>query len=124
MFDIFNKTDSGIRINWDDLSMIYPDGTSSRVIHKGIKLIDRNNPQASTIIPPNASITDILIPSEKISDTSYLGWGYAPLFDGDSLRWDGEKFGIYFPLEIKGNKQEYIFKFKISVSKPSRGKKK
>jgi len=122
-FDIRNKTDSGIKINWDDLSIIYPGGTSSRVIHSGIRLMDRNNPQAPTIIPPNARVSDVLIPSENIYYVSgqYGGWREHSLFGGDGLSWDGKEFSIYFPLEIKGNKQEYTFKFKINVSQPPPG---
>jgi hypothetical protein len=121
-FDIQNKTDSGIKINWDELSMIYPTGTSSRVIHSGIRLMDRNAPQAPTIIPPNAKVSDILIPSENIYYLSgqYGGWNYHPLFGGDnSLAWNDKEFSIYFPLEIKGSKKEYNFKFKINVSQPT-----
>jgi len=119
-FDIQNKTDSGIKINWDDLSVIYPSGTSSRVIHSGIKLADRNNPQAPTVIPPNAKVSDILIPSENIYYSElYNEWKYRPLFGGeDRLVWNDKDFSIYFPLEIKGDNKEYSFKFKINVSLP------
>ena len=100
--------------------MIYPSGTSSRVIHSGIKLADRNNPQAPTVIPPNAKVSDILIPSENIYYSElYNEWKYRPLFGGeDRLVWNDKDFSIYFPLEIKGDNKEYSFKFKINVSLP------
>jgi hypothetical protein len=123
-FDIQNKTYSGIKINWDDLSMIYSSGKASRVIHSGVRLIDRNNPQASTMIPPNAKVSDILIPSENITYTlgKYGGWDYRSLFKEDnSQTLDNKKFSIYFPLEIKGEKKEYIFKFKMIASLSGKG---
>jgi len=107
-FEVQNKTDSGIKINWDELSMIYPDGKSFRVIHSGTRLVDKNSPQAPTTIPPNAKISDILTPSENISYVSEggilpSGWYYSTLFGGDNkLVWDGKEFSIYFPMEIKG----------------------
>ncbi|TRZ90984.1 hypothetical protein D4R89_03580 [bacterium] len=117
-FDIQNKTNGGIKINWDDLSFIYPGGRSTRVIHSGIRLMDRNIPQATTIIPPNARVSDILIPSENINNNSG-GWYTEPLFGGDNrLIWNDKEFSIYFPLEISGNKKEYIFKFKVNISLP------
>jgi len=125
-FDIQNKTDRGIKINWDDISIIYPDGTTSRVIHSGVKLIDKSNPQALTIVPPNARVNDILAPTDKITSTS-AGWQTAPLFGGnDRLFWNDKEFGVFFPLEIKGEKKEYTFKFKINVLKstPTPAKKK
>lgn len=113
-FGIQNRTDSGIKINWDDLSMIDPSGTSSRVIRTRIKPEDKNSPQAPTVIPPNAGFQDILIPSENVYDNLELN--YRPLFGGDdSLKWNNKDFRLYFPLEIKGSKKEYTFKFKIHV---------
>jgi hypothetical protein len=77
-FKIQNKTDSGIKINWDDLSMIHPDGTARRVNHGRSKLIDSNMPQPSTVIPPNAKVADILVPMENID-----AYGISPLFGGE-----------------------------------------
>jgi len=118
-FEIQNKTDRGIKINWDDISIIYPDGKASRVIHGGVKLIEKASIQAPTIVPPNARVSDILVPTENISSTTY-GWNTAPLFGGENrLIWNDKEFSIFFPLEIKGEKKEYTFKFKINVSLPA-----
>jgi hypothetical protein len=111
-FDIQNKTDTGIKINWDELSMIFPGGKSSRVIHSGVKLVDRNSPQAPTTSPPNAKVSDFLIPSGENG-----GWRHSRLFKGNNiLAWDNKEFIIYFPLEIKGAKKEYNFKRTFAVS--------
>lgn len=116
-FEIQNKTDSGIKINWDDLSIIYPSGTFSRVICLGKKPMDKNSPQAPTVVPPNAKVQDALIPSENIYRDNLDRNGVPPLFGGDDiLKWNNKDFRIYFPLEIKGSKKEYTFKFKIHVS--------
>ena len=126
-FDIQNKTNSGIKINWDELSFVSPEGTSSRVIHSGIKLIDRNAPQAPTVIPPNAKIHDILIPSENIfySDSKFDGgWKETRLFPQDANLLDNSSCSVYFPLEIRGEKKEYTFKFNITVPGLKGGQKK
>ena len=116
-FDLVNNTDKGIKINWDEVAYIDPTGQSMRVIHNGIKLIDRNAPQAPTFIPPMARINDIIIPSENISYVSgqYGGWKESDLFPGkDKSIYTGAEFGIYFPLEIKGEKKEYNLRFKVN----------
>jgi hypothetical protein len=114
-FEIANKTDKGIKVNWDEISFISPDGRSSRIIHSGIRLIDRNNPQAPTMVPPESHYSDIMIPSENIIYAG-SGWQTGKLFSGDSISFNEKDFGLYLPLEIKGEKQEYSFRFKISVS--------
>jgi len=118
-YEILNKTDSGIKINWDDLSFVSPAGRASRIIHSGVRLIDRNNSQAPTTIPPESRISDVAIPSENIQ---YIknGWQQGLLFEGDYVFYNGKEFSVYFPIEIKGQKKEYLFKFKIDVSKTIR----
>ncbi len=102
VFEIQNKTDSGVKINWDDLSFIRSDGNASRVIHSGIRLVNRNDPQAPTLIPPTAKVSDNLIPSENIvSSSSSPGWLYLPLFSNTI---EGNKFSLYIPLN---NKRDY-----------------
>jgi hypothetical protein len=127
LFEIQNMTDSGIKINWDDISFISPTNRASRVVHSGIRFIDKSNPQAPTVIPPKSKISDILIPSENVSFST--GWNEGSLFEGDTssyivgnpeppkpLIFNGREFGIYFPIEIKGVKKEYSFRFGISVA--------
>jgi hypothetical protein len=120
-FDITNKTENSIRINWDEASYVSPTGQSQRVIHSGIRLMDRNAPQAPTLIAPNAKISDIIIPSENIYYVSgqYGGWRENDLLPGDDKTiYKGLEFGILLPLEIKCSKKEYNFRFKVdNVSK-------
>jgi len=116
-FDMSNKTDRGIKINWDELSYISPTGRSMRVIHSGVRLIDRNAPQSPTIVPPTSRISDIIIPSEHIYYVSgkYGGWREQDLFyDVDKTKYEGKEFSVYMPLEIKGKRKEYTFTFRIN----------
>ena len=114
-FDMRNKTQTGIKINWDELSYISPAGKSLRIIHSGIRLIDRNVPQAVTVIPPNSSFSDIVIPSKHIYYSSFsTEWCQTNLFQGDKTLYVGKNFAIYMPLEIKGKRKEYTFRFVIN----------
>ena len=81
---ILNKTDNAIKINWDNMAYVSPTGKSMRVIHSGVRLIDRNAPQAPTVLAPKARISDIITPSEHIYFIrgQYGGWQYLDLFPG------------------------------------------
>lgn len=116
-FDMQNKTDKGMKINWDEISYISPTGMSMRIIHGGVRLIDRNAPQAPTIVPPNSRISDFIIPSENIYYVSgeYGGWRESDLFYNENKAiYEGKEFSVYMPLEIKSERKEYTFTFRIN----------
>jgi len=112
-FYLQNNTDSGIKINWDDISFVSSSGKATRVIHSGIKLFDRDRPQAPTTIPPMVRIEDLFIPSENIKYVE-SNWSEESLFPGEYAVYNGLEFSLYFPMEIKGAKKDYFFKFKIN----------
>lgn len=64
-FTIKNLTSDPMKINWDEASLIIY-GESKRVMHKGIKFIDRDAPQAPTVIPGNSSIDDLVLPTDNV----------------------------------------------------------
>lgn len=128
-FIIQNKTDTTIKINWDELSWIYPDGNSARVVHSGTKFAKTTDTQVPSVIPPSAKVSDFLIPADDIwysdsTDERFSGWNVKWLFKGKDINWDGKEFRVYFPLEIKGSKKEYLFKFKVNVTQAPKKKKK
>jgi len=122
-FDIQNKTDSEIKIDWDEIFYRSPAGRSLRVIHRETQYADKDSLQVPTVIPPNEKISDFIIPSELIFHLTYGGWTTAPLFDFNTYYRD-KTFGLYFPLVINGNKKEYSFEFKIGLSQIKPEKKK
>jgi hypothetical protein len=112
---IQNKLESTIKIIWDEVSFVSPAGSASRVVHSGVKIIDRNSSQPPTIIPPKANITDNIIPSDHIRYVNN-SWEEGKLFDGNPMFYNGKEFGLYFPVEMKGAKKEYSYRFKINVA--------
>ena len=126
-FNIKNKSNRAIKINWDEIVYISPSGAAHRVIHSGIRYIDRNKPQAPSVIPPNANFSDIIVPSDNIyylevprtgivdldlKFSKLEGWRVADLiYPGQDLK--GKTFKVYMPLEIDGEKKNYTFTFKI-----------
>lgn len=72
-----NKTDKGIKINWDEISFSLNGKAYARVLHNltGIRKI--NDVQPPTTIPPRSYIEDRLYPREKMYVASSGGAYYS-----------------------------------------------
>ena len=130
-FNLRNLTKEPMKINWDEGSIIIF-GRSQRIIHKGVKLIDRSSPQAPTVIPSNSSIDDLAAPADNIYyregyysqyTSSPGGWESHDLFTSNDLKKEdtkkfilslkGSKFQFFLPIEQNGQKLNYTFEFEI-----------
>jgi hypothetical protein len=124
-FDLKNLTSVSIKIIWDEASIVQF-GEAKRVMHSGIKYIDRNDPQAPTVIPPDARIEDLAMPTENVYFISgrYGGWEEHDLFatrdygkPGISemiLGYRGVNLILYLPIEMKGDVRNYKFELTIT----------
>jgi len=117
---VLNKTDAPAVISWDEVSYIDPTSTSHRVIHGNTRLIERDKPQVPQVIPPTAKITEALYPADYVLYSSVINeWTIQPLFDSgkgdDPMRHRGAGVGLYIPVEVRGSKKPYFFRFGIDV---------
>ncbi len=124
-FTMYNKTDHSIKIIWDEAAYVDVNGSSGRVMHAGVKYIDRNNPQPPTVVIKNANIDDIIVPTDNIYYESgqYGGWITKPMFPNRAnsqeelntltKQYIGKDVKVLLPLEIQGTINEYIFTFKV-----------
>lgn len=124
-FTITNKTDNSMKIVWDEVVFIDEKGQSNRVFHSGVKYIDRNSSQPPTVVVRGATVSDVIIPTDNAVYTSgqYGGWSVNPLFESRFMTQEemssvppnyfGKKVQIYFPLEIEGVINEFVFIFEI-----------
>ena len=124
-FSLQNKTDHSIKIIWDEAVYVNENGSSGRVMHAGVKYIDRNNSQPSTVVVKKANIDDIIVPTNNIYYTSgqYGGWSTNPLFPNRAMsqeelknltkKYIGKTVQILLPLQIEETVNEYIFTFKV-----------
>lgn len=135
-FSLKNKTDNVMKIIWDESSIVQF-GTSHKVMHSGVKYIDRNSSQPPSVIPPQASIDDILLPANNIyyregyySQYSSIagGWEKNDLFPMHDLNkpeiketivnLKGQSFSIYLPIQYLGKTLDYTFNFAITNVSP------
>lgn len=111
-FHIENRSSSPLRLEWDDMAFVDFEGSTHRVIHQGVRLIERNAPQPTTVIPPHASIDDLLYPADYVRwDSSISQWVNEPLWKTDPPV--GQQFQIFMPMQINGSKKEYSFVVKV-----------
>lgn len=141
-FTLRNKTDHSIKIVWDEAVFIEVDGQSGRVAHEGVKYTDRSASQPPSVIPGGTSLTDFVLPTNRVyyRQGSYSGYysnpgGWEELdlvllpesrqiaandylaavaaFASEAKNNKGKRFGLLLPLEIEGVVNEYTFWFEI-----------
>ena len=126
-FDITNKSGYTMKLNWDDMSYVDENGKTNRVMHSGVKYTDRNNSQPASVLPKNASLSDMLLPTDNVyyrSSSYSSGWVEKNLFpeykyteEAQSSPMIGKTVRIIFPIIIQDVTNEYIFEFSVdSVS--------
>lgn len=114
LFTINNLSTSTIKIIWDDAAFIDTDGSTSKIIHKGIKYIQREESQPPTSIIKNAKLEDVAVPTNKIYFSSVSNeWDKRSLFSNVNRNGDNQKIKLMLPIEIKGITNEYIFEFTV-----------
>ncbi len=123
-FDFFllNKSNHSLKIPWDEMAYVDINGHSGRVMHSGVKYIDRNNSQPASVVPKGSSISDVLVPTDNIYYVSgeYGGWRTSPLLpkynsqeELDASGVVGKNMKIVFPIIIENVTNEYIFEFRV-----------
>lgn len=80
-FELTNNSDHTLKLIWDDAAFISIDNESSRIFHKGIKYIDRENPLPPTSLYKKTTLSDLIAPTSYIKYISgqYGGWQSSPL---------------------------------------------
>ena len=131
-FKLKNISGHTLKINWDDVTFMDYAGNISRVMHKGVKYIERENPQGSISIPNEGILQDIILPNSNVYFSKGLS-GYIPAqwkqkaiipcyFNNKNdmekeianKTWIGRTVSILFPIEIEGKKNDYNFEFTVN----------
>jgi len=128
-FALLNKSESPMKILWDEAAFVDITGQSKRVIHNGVKLTDRNSPQTPSVITSQGKLNDMVYPSDNVSFSSgqYGGWSQMPMFPctregyvcSDLNRklvtvHTGLDYRILLPVEVNKESYPYTFVFKVN----------
>jgi hypothetical protein len=129
-FALENMTDHSMKILWDESVYISADGVSHRIMHSGVKFIDRNSPQPPSVVVRKGKYQDVVLPAANVEWLKFSSkWLENPLFpswqDGGTIDefqkkvsvLAGKSIQILLALEIEGNINDYIFTFSIDEVK-------
>lgn len=116
-FILRNKTQNPIKIDWNQVAYVDISGVSHKVIHAGVRYIERDKPQPASVVPPGAKLEDTIVPTDYISYVSgqYGGWTKEPLFpEGPAAKvYEKKTVQIFMPVEVNGTIKNYLFTFQI-----------
>jgi hypothetical protein len=116
-FIMKNKSVGPIKIDWDQAAYVDVMSKSHKVLHAGVRYMERDKPQAPTIVPPNANVEELIFPTDYVNFVSglYGGWTKDPLFpDGPAAKpYKGQSFSVFMPIEVRGTIKNYAFDFVI-----------
>jgi hypothetical protein len=114
-FQLVNKTDQPIKIDWIQVSYVDTSGSAHKVTHGGVRIIDRNSALPPTSIPPTAKVEDFIVPTDAISLQSGKWETNDLLPQGPVAKaLEGKTFSLFMPLEVNGAVKNYLFTFKIT----------
>jgi len=125
-FKLKNNTQSTIRVIWDDAAYVNVSGSTDRVMHAGVKYINRNESQPPTSIPSGSFIDDVIIPTSVVAFTPYVGWTEGNMFgvSGDPREAKkqlentyGKTAKVLLPIEVDGIIRDYEFSFIVTSLK-------
>jgi hypothetical protein len=114
--DLTNKTPGPLVVRWDQVVFLDASGNRQYMIHQGVAYGDPLALLVPGVVPPQASLRDLLGPAKLVANES--GKRLAPLSrwkDASSLA--EQRLRIDLPLEIYG--RVYVYRFRIHVELPS-----
>ena len=124
-FVLENHSDHSIKLVWDEAAFVGPNGQNSRVMHSGVKYIDRNSPQPPSVVIRKGTLVDLIVPTDNVYyvEGRYGGWRTGGLFEpyhaataaklAPAKQNVGKEIKVLLPIEIEGVVNEYLFSFKV-----------
>jgi hypothetical protein len=119
---LLNKTNSSQRLIWDEISFIGTDGKSDRVIHEGVKIVDRGVSMPPTVVFPGSTLLDLIEPTGHLraglsgSDTPLIGYtGGTSEAEVRSKMVHGT-IKVPLPIDTNGTIHGYLFEFSVKGS--------
>jgi hypothetical protein len=110
-FLLENKTNSPMKIIWNEAAYVCEKGDSHKVIHAGIKYSQRNRYSLPSDIEQKSTLKDYIYPADYMSYTDDA-WVERPMFSG---RWEGKTL---LPASQKGgDPQEFLNSAKNYIGK-------
>ena len=111
-FILENVSQHSLKIIWNDAVYVDSDGSTSKIMHNGIKYVNRDENQPASTIIRGAKIEETIIPNSKVYRNNLDQWDEYPLF-----LWEKKEnippVRLMLPIQIKDVVNEYIFVFEV-----------
>ncbi|MHB2015337.1 MAG: hypothetical protein ACYCW6_00155 [Candidatus Xenobia bacterium] len=117
-FKLKNKSKGTMQVDWDKVAFVDFDGSSHKVMHVGVKYNDRNNSIPPSVIPPGATLDDLIYPTDYASWGGHE-WDKKPMWPLDweaAQRISGKTVDVYLPITVDGKTYPYKFSIRVGAS--------
>ena len=115
-FKLSNKSQNSIKIIWDEAVYADYSGATSKIIHSGIKYIQREGPQPASTIIKGASLEEIACPMTKIRyDDFWKKWVTDSMYPKEGTK-ETLQNRLMLPIQIKDVVNEYTFIFDVKYT--------
>lgn len=113
IFKLTNKSQSSIKVVWDDAVFVDTSGSSSKIMHSGIKYSQREASQPASTIIRGASLEDLACPTSNVRYSDILKeWVTDSMYPKYPSK-EVKQVRLMLPIQIKDVVNEYVFIFDI-----------
>jgi hypothetical protein len=116
-FDLRNKTDESILVIWNEALFYDLNGKPQRLVNSRHMFTENVTVLEPTLIPPNTSIRESMVPEDRMVLLEEWTWYLQPLFDFVTVEakdLKGKTFVLEIPMEVKRFPRVYTFTFEIA----------
>lgn len=114
-FVLKNVSDNTLKLVWNEAVFVDVDGSTSKVMHSGIKYYQREGDQPASTIIKGAKLDDIAAPTANVYYSDILKeWSSYSLYRNADKTAQGQTIKLMLPIQVKDVINEYIFEFGLT----------
>ena len=114
-FVLKNVSNNTLKVVWNEAVFVDVDGSTSKIMHTGIKYSQREADQPASTIIKGAKLEDLAAPTDKVYYSDILKeWTSKSLYVNASKKLEGQTIKLMLPIQVKDVVNEYIFEFTLS----------
>ena len=114
-FVLKNVSDNTIKVVWNEAVFVDVDGSTSKVMHSGIKYSQREGDQPASTIIKGAKLEDLAAPTANVYYSDVLKeWTSYSLYRNADRKAEGQTIRLMLPIQVKEVINEYIFEFGLN----------
>ena len=114
-FALKNVSDNTLKVVWNEAVFVDVDGSTSKVMHSGIKYSQREAEQPASTIIKGAKLDDIAAPTANIYYSDALKeWTSYSMYRNADKNKQGQSIKLMLPIQVKDVINEYVFEFGLT----------